>query len=157
MTGRIILKSKLVQDYYSSRYIASTMTTLVLLTLAATTGLGYCLNKVMLVKDRGLYLKESFIRAVHGNTEFECGVHCSKEPLCVSVNFKTSGKDQGRCELNNATLGASKRNNCLRHPEYSYLEILNRVRKVLFSSLRHGNYQCLAVRAHFFLYYSLRC
>ena len=84
-------------------------------------------DKVMLSRTRELRIKDSFIKAVHANNEHECGVFCSKETLCVSVNFKHSGHDKGRCELNSKTVGESLQEACLAHPEYNYLELFKQV------------------------------
>ena len=103
------------------------MSSLFLLSVVALFSLGNTQDKVMLSRTKGLRIKDSFIKAVHANNDHECGVFCCKETSCVSVNFKHSGQDKGRCELNSKTVDESSQKSCFAHQEYNYLEIVKQV------------------------------
>ena len=85
-----------------------------------------CSHDVLFHRHRGKYLLNSVIRTVHAETESECGIYCSRDDACVSVNYKTTGKDRGLCELNHKTFTDASSNSAERK-EFNYLEILRKV------------------------------
>ena len=61
-------------------------------------------------RNVGEYLVNNVIRTIQVHSEFECGVHCSRDTSCVSVNYKVFGENIGTCELNNCSLYGSEEN-----------------------------------------------
>ena len=54
------------------------------------------------------------------------GALCSRESSCVSINYKKSGLNKGKCELDDKLMEESEENrrkNC----EYGYLELVSNV------------------------------
>ena len=100
-------------------------------------GVGRCADKVLFLKETNLRLKGSVLKTVHAKDQFECIVFCSKESSCVSVNFKHTGLDQESCELNSKTFNESEPKKCLKHPQYNYLEMVEKVRTVYTESVRN--------------------
>lgn len=52
----------------------------------------------------GKYLANHVVERKHAVSEPECGVYCVSDGSCASVNYKSSGVDEGLCELNSKTL-----------------------------------------------------
>ena len=61
---------------------------------------------------------------------------CARDNSCVSVNYKKSGEDQGRCELNNKLLSDSKEN-AFDNEEFDNIGIIERVS--LYQQNNHQN------------------
>ena len=62
------------------------------------------------------------------DSEMKCGLHCAENKSCTSINYKTSGSNRGRCELNNkAVEETSDVYDKKRDPEYNHLEVIERV------------------------------
>ena len=83
-------------------------------------------NEALFRREEGTYLAKSVIKAKQGVTKAECGINCSRESSCVSVNYKKSGIDQGKCELNDKLLEDCEENE-KSDSEWDYFEIIQRV------------------------------
>ena len=81
-------------------------------------------KKVMFRRQEGTFLADNVIRTDKTSNEFECGAICSKESTCVSINYKKSGSDKGKCELNNKLMEDSEANRRMDR-EYDYLELVS--------------------------------
>ena len=78
-------------------------------------------NKVMFRRQEGTYLANNVIKTDKTSNEFECGALCSRESSCVSINYKKSGSDKGKCELNDKLMEAGQKQG---NYEYDYLELV---------------------------------
>ena len=77
------------------------------------------------------YLANHVIASRHVKDELKCAFHCIEHDSCASVNYKISGASKGLCELNNETTQKTSDNDELRtNPEFVYLYILKKVRKI---------------------------
>ena len=76
------------------------------------------------------YLANHVIATKQAATEFECGMHCVAYGLCLSINYKISGVDKGRCELNNKTLQETFNADKEINPEFNHLYIIKKVKKL---------------------------
>ena len=87
---------------------------------------GTCVNEAVFRQIKGKYLPKSAFKTLKTKNALDCGNYCSRHQYCASVNYKTSGKDQGLCELNSERIKEvdSGSNNA----EFNYLEIVKRVR-----------------------------
>ena len=99
------------------------MTWITIQVLAVCIGIGWCSIQGFFQRKEGRYLGDSAIRMEQTGSEFDCAALCSKEMLCVSVNYKNPGENQGMCELNNRTLEDSQEDEN-EMPEFIYLEIV---------------------------------
>ena len=99
-------------------------------------GIG-CTEKILLLQQNSKYLNDSVIATVYASSEHECGIFCSKNPSCKSVNYKKCGTGLGKCELNNRTADESDKTKMeyLLNNEYVYLEIIQTVRYTLFKDI----------------------
>ena len=85
-------------------------------------------NNAVFRREGGTNLANNVINTKQRTSEAECGILCSKESSCVSVNYKKSGSDKGKCELNDKLMEDSEENK-ERNSEFDYLEIVQRVRR----------------------------
>lgn len=92
--------------------------------------LGNCLNEVLFQREEGKHLPGRVIETKHTNSEFECSLYCTIEESCLSVNYKYTGESKGLCELNDEAL-LDPPENGLAQPEFSYLGVVDRVRKYI--------------------------
>ncbi|XP_028414912.1 uncharacterized protein LOC114537999 [Dendronephthya gigantea] len=69
--------------------------------------LSECSKEAVFRRNKQKYLANHVIETKQATSEFECGLLCDRHSLCTSANYKTSGKDKGRCELNNKTIQAT--------------------------------------------------
>ena len=67
-------------------------------------------------------------------TELECGMHCVADGSCLSVNYKLSGVNIGRCELNNRTLQESSEGDKETNHEFNHLYVVQKVRNYKYFS-----------------------
>ena len=87
-----------------------------------------CSEAAMFQKHKGKHLANYVISTnERTKSEVECGIYCLGHGMCASVNYKTSGKDKGLCELNTETLDA-KNGEGTPNAEFNHLYIINRVR-----------------------------
>ena len=63
-----------------------------------------CTEQTYFLRTEQKYIANHIIDTKQADNEFECGIHCVADGSCASVNYKTSGEDKGRCELNDKTL-----------------------------------------------------
>jgi hypothetical protein len=89
--------------------------------------LAYSSEEVLFDRHADSYLDGFVIRAKRTNTEVECGIYCTSEPLCVSANFKVEGVNRGLCELNSEVLEDFPGTK-IQNTDFVYLAILERVR-----------------------------
>ncbi|XP_028403162.1 uncharacterized protein LOC114525901 [Dendronephthya gigantea] len=62
-----------------------------------------CSKEAVFRINKQKYLANHTIEINQTEFEFECGLLCARHESCASINYKTSGEDKGRCELNNKT------------------------------------------------------
>jgi hypothetical protein len=97
--------------------------------LLAILNRGRCVDEAVFRKIKGKYLPNCVFKTLETRNELHCTSYCSRDGSCVSVNFKICGKDQGICELNNRTM--KEVNDGQNNPEFSYHEIVTRVRSYM--------------------------
>ena len=79
------------------------------------------------------YLANHVMETIHTDSEMKCGLHCAENKSCTSINYKTSGSDKGRCELNNKTVEETPDVDDKKHDEeYNHLQVIERVSIQLF-------------------------
>ena len=91
-------------------------------------------SKILFREHEGKYLAGSVFKIENTSSQEECTSLCAGESCCFSVNYKKSGWDQGRCEMNNKLLNQSKQY-LQNNTEYDYVEI---VREVSYSFIVHA-------------------
>ena len=77
-------------------------------------------------RKAGKYLPDSVIATKYAESESECSVHCTRLDACLSVNYKTSGVDQGICQLNKKT--HSEKLKLVSDDKFVHLSVTKRVR-----------------------------
>ena len=89
---------------------------------------GHCSRQVeaLFKRKAGEYLANYAFRTEKANSEFDCTLLCSRETSCVSINYKKSGENRRRCELNNKTLQDSEENR-KESSEFVYFWVIKRV------------------------------
>ena len=93
---------------------------------------GKCTTEAVYRKIKGKYLPDNAYKILKTNNELHCSSYCSSDASCVSVNFKTSGKESGLCELNNKAMAENDGQN---NAEYNYLGIVTRVGSCVYEQL----------------------
>ncbi|XP_028403163.1 uncharacterized protein LOC114525902 [Dendronephthya gigantea] len=88
--------------------------------------LSECSNEAVFRKNKQKYLANHVIETKQAKSEFECGLLCARRSLCTSANYKTSGEDKGRCELNNKTMQATTNDDEQTNHEFNHLVIIKR-------------------------------
>ena len=62
------------------------------------------------------------------DSEKKCAFRCAANKSCASINYKTSGLDKGRCELNNKTVDETDdADEKIDRPEFNHLAVIARV------------------------------
>ena len=85
-------------------------------------------KEVRFFKSGQKYLQNHVMETKQTNSEMECGLHCAKDESCTSINYKTSGKGKGLCELNNKTVEeTSGVDEKIDHQEFNHLAVIGRV------------------------------
>ena len=74
------------------------------------------------------YLAKHVITTKQAATERECGMHCVADGSCLSVNYKISGVNKGRCELNKKTLQESSEGDKETNHEFNHIYVVQKVR-----------------------------
>ena len=74
------------------------------------------------------YFANHVIATTQAETELECGLHCVADGSCLSLNYKISGVNKGRCELNNRTLQETSEGSQETTSEFNYLYVVEKVR-----------------------------
>ena len=73
------------------------------------------------------YLANHVFKIKQAGSELECGLHCLADKSCTSVNYKTTGVDKGRCELNDKKAEEiSDVDDKVHDPEFRYLAVKER-------------------------------
>ena len=93
-------------------------------------------EEVRFLKSEQKYLKNHVMETKQAKSELKCGYYCSKNKSCTSINYKTSGKGKGRCELNNKTSHVDDKIHDL---EFNHLAVIERV-----STIKHAQSWLLA-------------
>ena len=86
-----------------------------------------CTEQAFLLRKEEKYLANHVIETKQAGSEFECGLHCVADGSCASVNYKTSGVGQGRCELSDKTIGEAPDEET-HNPDFVHLAVSKRVR-----------------------------
>ena len=84
-------------------------------------------------REEQKYLANHVITTKQAETEFECGLHRVADGSCLSVNYKISGVNKGRCELNNRTLQETSEGDQETNHEFNHLYVFEKVRNYKFS------------------------
>jgi hypothetical protein len=114
-------------------FVAISTWTLILIFFLILTKRGDGQEEAVFRRKVGKYLANYVIRTENTTSEMECGIHCSADSVCASVNYKTSGTDKGLCELNSKALDERESHMLLSDStDFIYLHIDIRVRKCIF-------------------------
>ena len=74
------------------------------------------------------YLANHVMETTQVESEKKCAYRCAVNKSCTSINYKTSGSDKGRCELNNETVDEPDDvDERIDHPEFNHLAVMERV------------------------------
>ena len=85
-------------------------------------------GEVTFQKSAQKYLANHVMETTQVDSEKNCAFRCAANKSCTSINYKTSGSDKGRCELNNKT--TDERNDVdekINRPEFNHLAVIERV------------------------------
>ena len=80
------------------------------------------------------YLVNHVIESRQAKDESRCALYCIAHDSCASVNYKISGVRKGLCELNDETPQKTFDNDERTNPEFVYLYIFRKVRKIWLHS-----------------------
>ena len=61
-------------------------------------------GEVRFQRSEHKYLANHVMETTQVDSEKKCVFRCAVNKSCTSINYKTSGSDKGRCELNNKTV-----------------------------------------------------
>ena len=93
-------------------------------------------NKVWFNHQEATYLANNVIKTEKAINVAHCGGLCLAENTCVSINYKKSGSDKGKCELNDKLMKDSQENK-KNDSDYDYLEIVGeRVSPRVFKNIK---------------------
>ncbi len=92
----------------------------------ASIGNGIAMKHAIFTRKTGKFLPDSVIATKYAESELECSMHCTSHDACLSVNYKTSGVDQGLCQLNNNT--HSEKLKLVSDEKFVHLSVIRRVR-----------------------------
>ena len=85
-------------------------------------------SEVIFKKSKQTYLPNHVLKTKQADSEMECGLHCTEDESCASINYKTSGIGEGRCELNIKTVEeTSGVDEKIYHPEFNHLAVIEQV------------------------------
>ncbi len=90
------------------------------------------MEQAVFKRKTGTFLPDSVIATKYAESELECSMHCTSHDACLSVNYKTSGVDQGLCQLNNKT--HSEKLKLASDEKFVHLSVIKRVRHFLVIS-----------------------
>ncbi|XP_028403166.1 neurexin-4-like [Dendronephthya gigantea] len=106
--------------------------------------LGECSKQVVFRKNKQKYLANHVIETKQAEFEFECGLLCARHESCASINYKTSGADKGRCELNYKTAKARTDDEEETNYEFNHLVIIKPIETS--STQNQQNFTCATLR-----------
>ena len=86
-------------------------------------------KQVVFRKNKQKYLANHVIETKQAQSDFQCGLLCALHGSCASVNYKTSGIGEGRCELNSKTHQDITDDNKETSLEFNHLVIIKPVSK----------------------------
>ena len=89
-------------------------------------GYGIAMEHAIFTRKTGQFLPDSVIVTKYAASELECSMHCTSNDACFSVNYKTSGVNQGLCQLNNKT--HSEKLKLASDEKFVHLSVIKRVR-----------------------------
>ena len=101
-------------------------TILVFAQFFAFIGYGIAMEQAVFKRKTGTFLPDSVIATKYAESELECSMHCTSHDACLSVNYKTSGVEQGLCQLNNKT--HSEKLKLTSDEKFVHLSVIKRVR-----------------------------
>ena len=101
-------------------------TILAIASLFAFIGYGVSMKHATFKRKAGKHLPDSGIATKYAESELECSMHCTSHDACLSVNYKTSGVEQGLCQLNNKT--HSEKLKLASDEKLVHLSVIKRVR-----------------------------
>ena len=81
---------------------------------------GACEKQNFFHRKAAQYLPGSVVASRYAGSCLECSIYCTRTVGCLSVNYKTSGRKKGLCELNNSTI---TENTAVENDEFVYLAI----------------------------------
>ena len=85
-------------------------------------------GEVRFQKSEHKYLANHVMETTQVDSETKCAFRCAANKSCTSINYKTSGSDKGRCELNNKTVDETDDvDEKIDHPESNHLAVIERV------------------------------
>ena len=87
---------------------------------------GVCTEEATFRRNEQQYLSNHVIETKQADSELECGLYCVADGSCASVNYKTSGINKGRCELNSKTLQEASDEKTY-NPQFTHLAVVKRV------------------------------
>ena len=87
---------------------------------------GVCNKQAYFLRKEQKYLANHVIETKQADSELECGIHCVADGSCASVNYKSSGVDKGRCELNDKTIREVSDEET-HNPDFVHLVVVKRV------------------------------
>ena len=64
-------------------------------------------GEVRFQRSEHKYLANHVMETTQVDSEKRCVFRCAVNKSCTSINYKTSGSDKGRCEVNNKTVDAT--------------------------------------------------
>ena len=84
-------------------------------------------GEVRFEKSEQKYLSNHTMETTQVDSEKKCVFRCAKNKSCTSINYKTSGSDKGKCELNNKTVDETDVDEKIDHSEFNHLAVIERV------------------------------
>ena len=85
-------------------------------------------GEVRFQKSEQKYLANHVMETRQVDSAKKCAFGCAANKSCMSINYKTSGSDKGRCELNNKTVDKTDDvDEKIDHPEFNHLAVIERV------------------------------
>ena len=94
-------------------------------------GYGVAMKHATFKRKAGKYLPDSVIATKYTESELECSMHCTSHDACLSVNYKTSGVEQGLCQVNKKT--HSEKLKLVSDEKFVHLSVTKRVRYFFIS------------------------
>ena len=85
-------------------------------------------GEVRFQKSEQKYLTNHVMETTQVDSERKCAFRCAASKSCTSINYKTSGSDKGRCELNNKKVDETDDGDeKMDLPEFNHLAVIARV------------------------------
>ena len=81
----------------------------------------HCCQEVIFLKSEGVYFANRVAQIKDAASEINCCIYCMKDDSCLSVNYQTSGRNRGLCQLNAEKLKDFPQDR-IRNPDFCYFE-----------------------------------